>query len=85
MSSCPRVWEVEAERDGRLDASARERSQKHRKQCLSCREEQQRLDGLSSLLRSADKPTLDELGGKRLRSRILSDERRSEDRPSSRC
>lgn len=73
MSPCPRVWEVEAERDGRLDASARERSQKHRKQCLSCREEHQRLEGLSALLGSAEKPTLDELGAKRLRRRILSD------------
>lgn len=76
-ASCTRIWEVEAARDGRLDDRALESSRRHRGHCTECRMEHARLSSLGAQLNDAERPTLDELGAKRLRARILADAEKS--------
>lgn len=75
-ASCTRLWEVEAARDGRLDDRALEKAQKHRGHCVECRQEHARLASIGALLNDAEHPSMDELGAKRLRARILADAER---------
>jgi TolA-binding protein len=68
--ACPRLFEVEAWRDGRLRGAEAERFQAHLKLCSSCTCEMQSLEALGSALR-APLPSADELHVRRERTRLL--------------
>jgi len=70
-ASCDRAWEVEAERDGRLDDAARTSAARHRAHCRVCREELAALQALTKQLTAEAPPALDVLAEKRLRGKLL--------------
>lgn len=69
-ATCPRLFEVEAWRDGRLNGAEAERFQAHLKQCASCTSEMRNLEALGGALR-APLPEADELHVRRERTRLL--------------
>jgi TolA-binding protein len=70
--ACPRLFEVEALRDGRLTGAERGRFQTHLGVCSVCRHEAQALDALAEQLRSPGSATnADELHVRRERTRLL--------------
>ena len=68
---CARLWEVEAERDGRLDDDARASATRHRAHCRACREEHTALHSLGRRLADEEGPAWDALAQKRLRGKVL--------------
>jgi hypothetical protein len=68
---CPRSWEVEAARDGRLVGEDRERLVRHLAQCPSCARESRSLDAVSAALRSLPDFRENEVSLRRLKQRIL--------------
>ena len=70
---CPRAWEVEATRDGRLTGDARASFEAHLARCESCTEDAGALEGLARGLRAI--PSGADRGGdvamRRLRNRVL--------------
>jgi FecR protein len=70
MRSCPRSWEVEALRDGRLGGDARGNAQKHIDSCSVCSLEQRGFDDLARALYETS-PADDEVALRRLRHRVL--------------
>jgi len=71
-ASCPRLFEVEALRDGRLSGAERLRFQSHLGLCAVCAEEAQTLQALAESLRSPTKlAEPDELHLRRERTRLL--------------
>jgi ferric-dicitrate binding protein FerR (iron transport regulator) len=80
---CPRLWEVEAARDGRLDASAQAELQRHLAQCRECEHERGQLSRLQHAL-CASTPTEDMVQLRRVRQRMLAaaNERLLEPKPS---
>jgi hypothetical protein len=67
---CARLWEVEAARDGRLDAAALAASQRHALRCAECARERDWLEGLTRGLR-AGAPSQDEVALRRTRQATL--------------
>jgi hypothetical protein len=70
-SVCPRLFEVEATRDGRLAGADLTRFESHLARCASCSEEYRALDSLGASLRSLPVVTTDELHARRQRTRLL--------------
>jgi ferric-dicitrate binding protein FerR (iron transport regulator) len=65
---CPRTWEAEAARDGRLEAAALSSHERHVQHCTDCAQERQALQRLSSSLRV---DAQDELVLRRLRQHVM--------------
>jgi len=70
---CPRLFEAEAMRDGRLAGAERAGFQRHLKVCSACSREVQALDALAESLRASppDDAAADELRVRRERTRLL--------------
>lgn len=71
MKSCPRTFEVEAMRDGRLVGAARESFERHRATCAVCAHEAAALDALAEAVRETQNGAVDELHVRRERTRLL--------------
>ena len=69
-SSCSRLWQVEAARDGRLSLPERADLERHLATCDACACEQRALNGLADKLREVAL-SVDDLGMRRLRQRTL--------------
>ncbi len=67
---CPKSWQVEAARDGRLTGQALMQAQQHIASCATCEREQDALAELSSQLREMD-ANVDQLALRRLRQLTL--------------
>lgn len=67
---CPRLWEVEAARDARLDATALAACQRHMLRCAQCARERDLLDALARGLR-AGTAVQDEVALRRMRQATL--------------
>jgi hypothetical protein len=70
-ASCPRLFEVEALRDGRLTGVEVARFQSHVRTCSFCARELAAIEELAFALRGAPAPTADELHVRRERMRLL--------------
>ncbi|HTQ04754.1 MAG TPA: hypothetical protein VMI54_12900 [Polyangiaceae bacterium] len=84
---CPRSWEVEAVRDGRLGERDAASLARHLETCAACAEEQRRLDELTRDFARLPSPRLDAVAGRRIRQRVLADHNAwlfAQDRPASR-
>lgn len=70
---CPRIYEVEALRDGRLTGAARDNFERHLELCRDCARETEALRLLALPLRtaSADESMVDQLHVRRERTRLL--------------
>jgi hypothetical protein len=68
---CPRVFEAEAMRDGRLGGAERASFERHTKTCPACAREVQALDALARGLRESIPGQADELQVRRERTRLL--------------
>ena len=68
---CPRLFEAEAVRDGRLTGPERTRFERHTKLCPACAREAQDLDALSETLRTTPPEQADDLRARRERTRLL--------------
>ena len=71
-SSCPRLFEVEAMRDGRLAGAELASFSRHLASCSACSREAQALEGLARRLRKSCEDGTDELRVRRERTRLLS-------------
>jgi len=69
--TCPRLFEAEAWRDGRLTGVEAEKFRAHVSTCPSCSHEVQRLDALGRALRASVPASPDELHVRRERTRLL--------------
>ncbi|MGH7440999.1 MAG: FecR domain-containing protein [Polyangiaceae bacterium] len=69
--SCPRLFEAEAMRDGRLGDAQRASFERHTVKCPACAREVQELDRLAGRLRTTLREPGDELGSRRERTRLL--------------
>ncbi|RYZ09926.1 MAG: hypothetical protein EOO73_03240 [Myxococcales bacterium] len=69
--ACPRSFEVEALRDGRLSGAERARFESHLASCAACKQEAAALDGLAEALRVSEEERSDELRVRRERTRLL--------------
>jgi hypothetical protein len=83
-SACPRLFEVEALRDGRLNGAELTSFERHMVSCSACSREAQALEGLARRLRASSSDTTDELRVRRERTRLLSAFNRSLVAPESR-
>jgi hypothetical protein len=74
-AACPRVFEAEAMRDGRLVGAELASFARHSATCPTCREEVRALDTLSEALRTStgDERPVDELRSLRERTRLIAD------------
>ncbi len=68
---CPRGWEIEAARDGRLTGEALDRLAGHLSRCEACAREARTLVALSGRLRSLPDPPLDDMSIRRLKGEVL--------------
>ena len=68
---CPRLFEAEAMRDGRLGDAERASFERHTKTCPVCTREVEELEGLAEKLRMATSGRGDELCSRRERTRLL--------------
>lgn len=71
ISRCPRAFEVEALRDGRLSGAERARFEAHAAGCSACKREAATLEALAKSLRVSEEPHTDELHVRRERTRLL--------------
>lgn len=69
-AGCPRLFEVEALRDGRLEGAERSRFEQHLRGCSTCSSETRALDALGEALRADTAPN-DQLHVRRERLRLL--------------
>lgn len=69
---CPRFWEVEAAKDGRLRGDALESLIHHLARCRACSREARYVEALGRDLRDHAPPAADEIAVRGLRQRILS-------------
>lgn len=69
-TGCPRLFEVEALRDGRLEGAERTRFEQHLRNCRVCSAEARALEALGEALRAGTEPD-DELHARRERMRLL--------------
>lgn len=70
-AACPRTWEIEAARDGRLGEEAKERIDLHAGRCAECRRERDDLDRLARALRALPFAEPDDLAQRRTRQEVL--------------
>jgi hypothetical protein len=70
-ASCPRLFEAEAMRDGRLGHAERASFEKHVRSCAACAREVRALDTLGERLRTTAGESADELCTRRERTRLL--------------
>jgi len=70
---CPRSWEIEAVRDGRLREQDAESLRRHLRTCAPCQREQATLDALGRGLGELPEPRMDVLSGRRVRQRVLAE------------
>ena len=68
---CPRLFEAEAMRDGRLAGAALTSFARHATLCEGCRREVQALDSLAEALRASGGSRVDELHALRARTRLV--------------
>lgn len=68
---CQRLWEVEAERDGRLDPQASASLARHLAACADCRREHDALEALGTRLRGLEDAPVGELALRRLKQSTL--------------
>ncbi len=71
MSACPRTFEVEALRDGRLGGSERAGFERHLSTCSACARELAALERLGAALCDSHPTSTDELEVRRARTRLL--------------
>lgn len=71
MTSCKRIWEAEAARDGRLLSEGRAQFERHSHSCADCAREQRKLDELARRLRELHVEEIDELSLRRRRQELL--------------
>lgn len=71
MSTCPRLFEAEALRDGRLNGAERASYERHLAACGACTRELGALDALADALRASSSENHDELHARRERTRLL--------------
>ena len=71
MTTCPRAWEVEAVRDGRLTGRAREAHAAHVDMCASCAVDSEALEAMARGLREIASNGRDEMAMRRIRNRVL--------------
>jgi hypothetical protein len=71
MTSCPRAWEVEAARDGRLVGKARDALDGHVRDCPSCARDAEALENVARGLRDLGGAPCDDVAIRRLRNRVL--------------
>jgi hypothetical protein len=69
--ACPRAFEAEAIRDGRLTGPARASFERHATSCAVCAREIGALDAVATAVRSLQYATADELHVRRERTRLL--------------
>jgi len=69
--SCPRLFEAEAMRDGRLAGGERTSFERHLTVCVACAREVEALSTMTAALRAASPPAADELRVRRERTRLL--------------
>ena len=67
---CPRAWEIEADRDGRVSGPARNSLELHAQHCQVCSRERRYVDSLARALREDELPG-EELAARRLRAVVL--------------
>ena len=72
-TSCPRLFEVEAARDGRLTGAELASFERHAINCPACSRELRALESLAEALRTSTegRPLADELHARRERTRLL--------------
>lgn len=68
--NCPRLWQVEASRDGRLPREEAVRFRRHAETCATCTQERVALEQLAVRLRGGS-PALDDVATRRLKQRVL--------------
>lgn len=68
---CPRMFEAEALRDGRLDGAGRASFERHLAGCRACAHEVEALDALADALRASSSGPADQLHARRERTRLL--------------
>jgi hypothetical protein len=68
---CPRLFEVEAMRDGRLASSERASFEQHAATCSTCSHEMRALEALSRAYRASSRDVFDELHVRRGRTRLI--------------
>jgi hypothetical protein len=71
MTACPRAFEVEALRDGRLSGAERSAFERHLAGCAACARELAAFERLASALRDGPAETTDDLHARRERTRLL--------------
>ena len=71
--SCPRLFEAEAVRDGRLAGAERASFERHAKGCVACACELEALEALAAALRAGCVVREDELHERREKTRLLRD------------
>ena len=67
-ADCPRLFEAEARRDGRLTGTERASFERHLSACPACSREVQALEALAASLRNDDRGGVDELHERRERT-----------------
>lgn len=82
--ACPRLFEVEALRDGRLAGAGRASFERHLASCATCAREAEALDALGCALRAGAPGDVDELQVRRERVRLLAAFDRSQTRQRGR-
>lgn len=70
-SACPRLFEAEAMRDGRLTGAERASYERHASGCAACAREVRALESLATALRASGPADADELRVRRERTRLL--------------
>jgi len=71
LPACPRLWQVEAVRDGRLSGKDLEAAERHREHCSECAEEARKLAALRHDLSSTRPLPRNPLSVRRSRQRLL--------------
>jgi len=71
LAPCPRLFEAEATRDGRMGGAELASFARHTMACPACRREAQRLEELAEALRASDGAQPDELHALRERTRLV--------------
>lgn len=70
-ADCPRLFEAEARRDGRLTGAERASFERHLSACPACSREVHALEALAASLRNDERGGVDELHERRERTRLL--------------
>jgi hypothetical protein len=71
LQPCPRKWQVEAARDGRITGKDLESASRHRETCAECSAEERDLSGLGQGLAVLPEVPRDALAARRTRQRLM--------------